>query len=852
MAGDRGVSFPIAALSVVALFLSTTFLGQHAYDLMRLGESDADKRLQRSQPPVEARLWEDPFSALNRYRAKLKELCDVQPGTNGTKRAVQSCARGELEGEAFRTELTADAKSLTVIAVMMPGANFIGVEEARRRVRYAVLAELNAEGFVPDDSEHMGLLYVQPCQKFADCGQPPRLDILYETLSERADTAGQGQQPKPPGAAREQRRVAVLWIDDTAVAPRWLSALAILLTKVVPDEARLRIIGPFKSDDLVSALVDDLPALAGEKARNPALFEERLAALARLRLINPFSTAPIGQLRRVTARLQPLPGCENEKESETLQVGETLSEAVTDCVADAFRQQLELLGVLAGPPPPFYVRTIGTDNTLIRLLVDELCGRGLAEKVGGRVILLSEWDSIYARSFARALKHRLVCPKRHQAEKDHQFDLENYPYLRGLDGANTDGAARQVRLVPRGDKPKDDKEPSIEWPESRDQRDYVRRLVEQLKLEEDQGGPGQQVRAIGVIGTDVNDKLLLVQALRAAFADRVLFTTDIDARLLHPDAVRYTRNLVVASSLPLVPDDEVVFDDHCKANNKVAPFRDVYQTAAFLGARYASADDRCAEKFLDAIEGQLKNPRLYEIGRDSAVELGTTGRPTPERARRIGYAVLTGVLLLGLGGFMLGRPAPVMRAALPWNRGAAAPFDLSTVVVAGLEVGAWGFALGVVIELGLPGSMGAGRVWLLALAFMLSFWALVYPGVRFPPAGRADVPLWLLMIVPPVCLVWLWLVPVAGDMREPFAPASGVSAWPSQLLRTLGVVLFAWFLDYAWGRSAETARRIGDDYFPVEISTARRSARPRRPLAESSGRRTGRGFDLVLAAPGRA
>ena len=143
------------------------------------------------------------------------------------------------------------------------------------------------------------------------------MDILYETLSERADTAGQRQQPKPPGAAPERRRVVVLWIDDTAVAPRWLSALAILLTEVVPDEARLRIIGPFKSDDLVSALVDDLPALAGEKARNPVLFEEKLAALARLRLINPFSTAPIGQLRRVTAGLQPLPGCEDEKESET-------------------------------------------------------------------------------------------------------------------------------------------------------------------------------------------------------------------------------------------------------------------------------------------------------------------------------------------------------------------------------------------------------------------------------------------------------------------------------------------------------------------------------------------------------
>ena len=48
--------------------------------------------------------------------------------------------------------------------------------------------------------------------------------------------------------------------------------------------------------------------------------------------------------------------------------------------------------------------------------------------------------------------------------------------------------------MPRGDKSKDDKEPSIEWPESRDQRDYVRRLVEQIKLEAESGGTKAQVR----------------------------------------------------------------------------------------------------------------------------------------------------------------------------------------------------------------------------------------------------------------------------------------------------------------------------------------------------------------------
>ena len=82
-----------------------------------------------------------------------------------------------------------------------------------------------------------------------------------------------------------------------------------------------------------------------------------------------------------------------------------------------------------------------------------------------------------------------------------------------------------------------------------------------------------------------------------------------------------------------------------------------------------------------------------------------------------------------------------------------------------------------------------------------------------------------------MCLVWLWLVPEAGGMREPFAPTSGVSAWPSQLLRTLAVVLFAWFLDYAWGRSATAAHRIGNDYFPAQ------SSQPADPLAMPLSRR---------------
>ena len=91
--------------------------------------------------------------------------------------------------------------------------------------------------------------------------QQPGMDIHYETLSAESEAPGQGQPSDHGGMARERRRVVVLWIDDTAVAPRWLSAIAILLAEVVPDKARLRIIGPYKSDDLVRALADDFPAV---------------------------------------------------------------------------------------------------------------------------------------------------------------------------------------------------------------------------------------------------------------------------------------------------------------------------------------------------------------------------------------------------------------------------------------------------------------------------------------------------------------------------------------------------------------------------------------------------------------
>ena len=67
-------------------------------------------------------------------------------------------------------------------------------------------------------------------------------------------------------------------------------------------------------------------------------------------------------------------------------------------------------------------------------------------------------------------------------------------------------------------------------------------------------------------------------------------------------------------------------------------------------------------------------------------------------------------------------------------------------------------------------------------------------------------------------LVTRWETTPPEDLREPFAPFSGVSSWPGQLLRTLMIVLFACFLDYAWCHSADDCRRIGREYFGARIA----------------------------------
>ena len=158
-----------------------------------------------------------------------------------------------------------------------------------------------------------------------------------------------------------------------------------------------------------------------------------------------------------------------------------------------------------------------------------------------------------------------------------------------------------------------------------------------------------------MLGSDVYDKLLILQALRPEFPNANFFTTDLDALLLPDKKSHYTRNLIVTSSYGLQLDPSLecgtsamhLRSPRIRADLEmtdalgwrmkfgvIAPstaFRNSYQTSIFVAAARAIPDrsppvpeqakSRC--KINAAINDAPPEPLLFQIGRTRPQPLPT-------------------------------------------------------------------------------------------------------------------------------------------------------------------------------------------------------------------------------------
>jgi len=392
------------------------------------------------------------------------------------------------------------------------------------------------------------------------------------------------------------RAVLVLWLDQSAFGQRPLQRLncvAHYIKKMIHKDPKWSVLGPSDSTTLLTMIRE-----IGEETNDPEF-------LKGLHIYSPFATVSEAQLEarwKKTANGQTWPD---------------------------YQEGMHQMGITL-------VRTIADDGRMARMLVDELRMRGIepacnessAVECAQHIVLLSEFDTHYGRALPEAFI-KAVGPSGHG-------HIHVFHYLRGVDGRLPGEEPGET-----GDKASS---LSVELPSGRGQSDYLRRLAIRLQHLDRQIRNQHPVsfrsgvRAIGVLGSDVYDKLMVMQALRPFFPDVVFFTTDLDAAWLHPGQWKWARNLVIASAYDLRPQN--------MRQSGVPPFRSMYQTAAFLSTHLALEGGDSVSLLPDPGNGMI-----FEVGRGRAVPL--LHRPgeanTPDGiAMSVGRMVLVALIALGV------------------------------------------------------------------------------------------------------------------------------------------------------------------------------------------------------------
>ena len=283
----------------------------------------------------------------------------------------------------------------------------------------------------------------------------------------------------------------------------------------------------------------------------------------------------------------------------------------------------------------------------------------------------------------------------------------------------------------------------------------------------------QQIDAIGVLGTDVYDKLLVLQALRPYFPNAQFFTTDFDALLLDPADAKWTRGLLVASSFGPALRDEI--------QQQIPPFRSGYQTAAFLATRYAVRDSGNDDLSLDttrfgaALREHLTSARLAQVGRSEVLWLPPDSGAVETSSSPRGQAARTDCREDLLNCSHLHPPTDRLYPELD-GYGARIAFGASA---AGLLLG---------LPLLSERVRRRARSRLHRIRARRRLWHQLKP-----LAVSIGLPIFIAVALSGA---WTWIAPALtgyGD-GEPMTLTQGISLWPTTLIRLFITALCAWFI----------------------------------------------------------
>ena len=760
---------------------------------------------------VDARLWQDPIGAAARGRDELRKVkgAGVNASASTEAKASPSTSAPNDVDILYKAFCTGKENDFLVLGVMVQGGPYPDYAEFRRRARYSVFAGLSSFGYAPEDQEHIRFFEPRnagPPSSYENApagnAKPPTFPefIAYEWLLESEEKPGPQGRTGPP-------KVLVLWLDEDYFGDKSL-ARADFLTRIVSGreecpspnpgpERKLLILGPGDSGEL-KAMASE--AVGRKEHANDKLAFYSYGATAEDKAILSKVTTPTGKI-----------SVSQFFANSHVSLLRTI--ASDEALAAQLSEELALRNIR-----PAEAWCAGKATTRLPELEDSLRTRPGAQ----HVVLIAEWDTVYGRTLPRTMARALSTTKGISQECRNSINIDDPPpwirtftYLRGLDGqrpagktgagADTDtksGTDSADKSVDNADRNQDKQ---IERSEGQSQLDYLRRLAIDLaaynrKLQAD----GASIGAIGVLGSDVYDKLVVIQALNKHFPEAIFFTTDLDARLLHPKELDWTRNLIIASGYGLKLSPRLQLE--------IAPFRDSYETSLYLSTMIAmnnAQPDGCANseglltvgcisdpKSIDqvTIDQWLRQPRVFEVGRHGAFDFS---KGPPIAADAIASAEVNppdcGSRQLSKCRYIHALPSPLfphLRNVTLW---------LATAL---LFVGA--LALMIVT--------GHGHGVVAAIHSRIA----AHDSVRQNLTRAAIVLLAMALAIVVFKSPALW-AGVFGFLTQngdgvPFTFTEGISLWPTELIRLIALLASCYFIYTGWRSLTRNAKLISGKF----------------------------------------
>jgi hypothetical protein len=653
--GNWGSSFIVVAFAAV----SALYVAWQRPPLISTRPTDPQYHAYKVNAPqdVDARLWQDPFNAVTR---------DLQ----------QRDAAGPPNDDHLITEFAPDANTLA-LGVTFPGGPYPEAAETRRRLRYAVLAALHTEGYARVDEKHIGYFRIpettsQGGKKKQSPAQPkPQVNAATEGAARSLPIADDRQSEAPPNA-----NPASGGAQSDGISAHGENENASPLPKIIPYEqfentvgrnsgeqtARSHVIVLWLDEDFLTTDRKPLASLNHLRLVMSASAQTKIstAEKPKFALLGPEDSTMMVAMAQEAVRDSPATAESSQIDKSgrrpfdftIYNFGATADDEYVRKLAGTTKSSLAEVFLQANLE---YRQLVNPDRDLAEVIAAELRRRGhdlktslspansdsiSAEFHRARVALISEWDTVYGEYLPKSVAHAFGASDHGEGWEAGDW-VTPFRYLRGLDGRLPDLRWTKDNTAPNSDRSEGEQKADehksatpdtavqFEGAEGESQFDYVRRLAAEVKdRDADLRRTGQgHFAAIGVLGSDVYDKLLILQALRPEFPEALFFTTDLDALLLPQNKTRYTRNLLVASSFGLTLAPKLQAD--------IPPFRSTYQTSIFRAARLAireqlsgaSVDCAMPNDRTAASGCWQAQPVLFQIGRSSVQELPSTSGP---------------------------------------------------------------------------------------------------------------------------------------------------------------------------------------------------------------------------------